>query len=304
MDRQTRQAIRDRFFAIFDGVPTPRIAGLLDCSARTVDRLRGKGSVPTDTIAGTMATLIEQARQDAVLTEQEKLERDERRRARHEAHQRQVPLTPIKGGDEKEIPQWYARMREMIADGRYREAYELAYDRVHTDRDWQNIPDRTKPYVMGSFGVACYYTGRILEARDSYDKAVRIERQVSQNRPSATFLAGYLSNRGLANMRMWAFDDAFKDFQDALMTHAGMPQAYYNALCCASIAHDATRLSEWCGRLRDRAMHAMTQEDIEAVLDRHDSDGDLAWARAQEAFRETIDELKRIRASMTKGKAR
>lgn len=292
MTERERRKIARRFTAIFEGVPHDRLAQMLGCSERTVTRIMRGENTPNMDLAANLEKLCDEVNAEAILTPAEKLERDERRRAENESRQRKIPLISIDGHEEKEIPAWYARVRSLMDNREFSEAYELSYDRVHDPNDFRYIPEKTKAYVLGSFAVCCYYTGRLIEAKEFYEKALKAGRK--RNDISPKFLASYTSNLGLVHMRLHAFEKAYQAFDDALAIDRTFVEGYYNALCAASQAREIEQLSLWLGRLIQEASATLTRDDIISVVDFYSQDDDLVWAREKPVFNEAMKALREM----------
>lgn len=303
MSTRERKSVRDRFFAVLGGVGDDELARMVDgVTARQVSRWRGGENVPGEAVATRMQAILGTAEAGLLLSDDAKFRAADRLRREREADQLKHPHIELSDGMKKEIPLFFKQMRDMIAAGEYRQAYNVGLSRIETKSDWDQILDDTKPYVAGSFALALYYMGETLRARQYYEIALTLHRSHFRNNISPTFLAGYENNLALTYMRTRDFETAYRHFENAALICPGSGLVFYNALCCASKDRDAVRLSEWCGRVKEAILHDLTENDIKFVLDGHETDNDLEWARGQDVFRETVAALRQRLIELTSGK--
>lgn len=293
MNPKERKKVRDRFFAMLGGIDDQAISGMLNnVTSRQVSRWRAGENIPGEAVAERMQEHLETAEAGLLLDDDAKFKAAERVRREREAEQLKHPHIELEDGTKKEIPLFYKQIRDLIHQGEYRQAYNVGLSRIETKTDWEQIPEDTKPYVAGSFGLALYYMGETLKARDYYNKALNLCRSGGKNYIPPTFLAAYENNLALTYMRTREFDLAYQHYESAALISPSSGYVFYNALCCASRDRDEAKLSEWCGRVKEALVHHFSDEDIKIVLDGHETDNDLEWARSCEIFREVVAALK------------
>lgn len=141
-----------RFRLLFRLADRKMLSEKLGVGEKQVLRYLQGESDPTSNVLRAMKSLIDEQGEDVSL-----FGLLEKLRADAERAQLKNPHLEIEGIEERDIPGWYADARADIADRRYAEAL-LRQRRKYAD-DWNRIADKTKPYVLGSLGLAAYYAG-------------------------------------------------------------------------------------------------------------------------------------------------
>ncbi|MGF7212694.1 tetratricopeptide repeat protein [Skermanella mucosa] len=296
---ESRKKIALHFFFLVEGVDDTRIAKLLGRDVRQVQRLRNGTNVPQGDTAQRMIELIDLAKRDALLTPAERSHQDEQRRADAEMRQRITKVRTINGLEEKEIPLWFSKVRTFLDAEKWNEALDRLRDRVEDRTDWQNVPERTRPYVLADLGVCYHKTGRFVEAIKVSDEAIRERISLSQRHLSNyeqlaldNFLCTIYSNLGCSYMQMHSFDNARHYFRLATEHRRDWAPAYYNAICAASIEKHSEELLVAIGALRLAALTLLTAADIDEIVDDAQNDKDLAFAQSFAMFSEVLSELR------------
>lgn len=309
-----RKRIARRFWDVFDGLPMDKVANRLACSERQLIRIQSGDTVPNTDIAERMRALLDETRTEAVLTEEERLERDERRRAENEKRQRRISIHHVPRTEEIPIPQWYERVRVLITKHQMedqnpeilRTCFDLLTDRVNDPSDFANIPERTQPYVLGSYGIVTYYLGMLKESHDAFERCIKVARRTRNDMPS-TFLANYTATTGCVLMRLKRFAEAHGAFIDAITIDSADKTACYNGLCAASLNRDEQYVGYWIGRLVEQAKSQLANgawsiADVQDFLERGTSDPDLDAVRDWPIFKDDlILSLTKIMASHGRG---
>lgn len=216
-----------------------------------------------------------------------------------QAQQRLNPHIEIEGIEERDIPEWYSDVRSLIAQRQYDQAYAILENRTKYASDFDLIPKKTQPYVLGSFGITLYYRAEYSRAAANYERALDLTRQIRNDTPPL-FLATYTCNLGLALMRQSQIEMAFIRFDEATAILPSFIINYYNAICAASIFKNEEWVGHWSGRLAGGAPFA-NMEDIKDVLDAYKSDNDLDFARECDTFEVAMSTLEALYKERLKG---
>jgi len=289
-----RTVTLQRFRLLFRHADKKWLADRLGVSEKQVQRYFNDESDPTPKVLAAMKALIEEQKDDLAF-----VGLLEQIRAHAEIEQAKNPHLEIEGIEERDIPGWYADVRVDIFEHRYADALVILRQRRKHMDDWDRIPDKTKPYVLGSLGLAAYYTGRWVEAAEAFQSAVTLSRSIRNDSPSL-FLAGYISNRGLALMRQVRYEEAFECFREAADIAPFFLANFYNAVCAASLMKDAEWVGNWAGRLETAARMAKPA-DIVQVLQTYKNDSDLVFARECDTFQVAIEGIEAILIRSQKG---
>jgi tetratricopeptide (TPR) repeat protein len=298
-DEQERQTIAARFFQFCAGSIDPqRLAVLLNLSNKQVGRLQSGANIPQKATAERMKAVLDDVTRLALMTDAERNEFAERRRAEAETRQRLTSPLVVNGLEEKEIPPWFDRVRRILLEERWEEGRERLLERHEDPQDWANVPDKTKAYVLAELAVCNHKTGRFVEASDFARKAIELRQKRHPQKPSNAesesydrFMAVVHSNLGASRMQLGFFDEALSLFEQANNYKRNFFPAYYNAVCAMSLARDETRLVERLGALRQAAQTLFSPEDIEEIVSDTREDKDLVFARELAIFEDVIESL-------------
>ena len=297
MDEAERKHILARFLLFFDGTSPANLAGLLGLSERQVKRLQASQTPQVET-AERMKRLLDDALEHAVLSPAQRLEIAERRRAAAEDAQRITRPTVIDGLEDKEVPPWYANVRRLLDAGRWDEARERIQERLDDPQDWARVPAKTQAYVLLDHGVCHHKTGRFPAAADFAGRAIAARASRHPPQPSNMervsfdrFMAIAHSNLGCSRMQLGDFEEAHRLFKLAIEFKPDLGTSYYNAVCAASLAHDAMLLTHKLGGMVNAARTLLQADDILEIVRDAAEDRDLAFARQQPIFLATLDEI-------------
>ncbi|MTH94847.1 hypothetical protein [Roseibium sp. RKSG952] len=276
-----------RFRILFRLADTAWLAKELGVSGKQVKRYLQSADPKKPEVLASMRRLIDEQKHDPNF-----LGTLEQIRATSEKEQLLNPHFQIANIEGIEIPGWYDEAREAIRKAEFNDALLVLRQRRRHQDDWDRIPDITKPYVLGSTGLASYYTGRWSEAEEAFRAALILTRKIRNDTP-VEFLMGYTTNLGLALMRQAQYFEAFECFQEATHYAPYVPAIYYNGICAASILGDVERVGNWSGRMVMIGQNAST-EDIEHVLKTWEGDKDLVFARECDTFIDAMNALEAI----------
>lgn len=293
--KSERQEILRRYLAVFENTPKKVMAANLDIEERTLSRLIcGQTSTPNEKTAQRMLELCERGAELAGLDDEALAKRAEELRQSREKHQLQFTLYTIEGLESKEIPIWFAHARDETIAKNYETAYKLLYGYTSTESEWESIPDKTKPYVLSTYGVCCYYTGRHEQSLESYMKASEIAGEAS----NSYFKKGLLNNIALSNMRLGNENEAFIYIEGTLEVDGGFRYGLFNALCVCSVFRNLPKLVHWMGRVYESAKRDFDLLDMQYLLEKVKTDKDLDWFRRQNVYEDFLRSLEELMASM------
>lgn len=293
--KSERQDILRRYLTVFENTPKRDMAANLDIKERTLSRLiSGQTSTPNEKTAQRMLALCERGAELAGLDDEALAKLAEEQRQLREKYQLQFTLYMIEGLEPKEIPIWFAHARDETIAKNYETAYKLLYRYTSTESAWDSIPDKTKPYVLATYGVCCYYTGRHEQSLVNYMKAKDIAGEGS----NSYFKKGLLNNIALSNMRLGNEDDAFIYIEGALDVDGGFRYSLCNALCVCSVFRNLPKIVHWMGRVYESAKRDFDIADMQYIVEKIKTDKDLDWFRRQDVYEDFLRSLEELMASM------
>ncbi|NRP76100.1 hypothetical protein ILFOPFJJ_07024 [Ensifer psoraleae] len=282
------------FKLLFRHAERKMLAENLKVSEKQVQRYLSDASEPGPEVLKAMRELVDAQKDDlAFVGLLDKI------RAAAQEEQRKNPHIEIEGIEERDIPDWYKDVRSLIAGRDYDQAYAILENRTKYESDFNFIPKKTQPYVLGSFGIALYYKAEYARAADVFERALNLTREIRNDTP-ALFLATYTNNLGLALMRQSQIEMAFMRFDEAAAILPSFIINYYNAICAASIFKNDEWVGHWAGRLAGGAPFAV-KEDIKDVLDAYKTDNDLDFARECDTFVVAMNTLEALYQERLKG---
>jgi tetratricopeptide (TPR) repeat protein len=283
------------FKLLFRQADRKMLAERLKVSEKQVQRYLNDESEPGATVLKAMLDLVESQKDDLAF-----IGLLDRIRAEAQEEQRKNPHIEIEGVEERDIPDWYRDVRTMIAQRDYDQAYAILENRTKYQADFNLIPKKTQPYVLGSFGITLYYRADYARAAPVFERALNLTREIRNDTP-AIFLATYTCNLGLAHMRQSQIEMAFIRFDEAAAILPSFIINYYNAICAASALRNEEWIGHWAGRLAGAAPFA-TSPDIKDVLEAYKTDSDLDFARECDTFAVAMNALEALYRERLKGK--
>lgn len=265
------------FRILFRHADRKPLAKKLDVSEKQVLRYLNDESEPGADVFEKIRKLIDDQKEDVMF-----LGLLERVRADAQEERRKSPHLEIEGIEERDIPDWYKDVRTLIAENKYDEAHSILDNRTKYEADFNLIPKKTQPYVLGSFGITLYYKAEFSKAADTFERALSLTREIRNDTPNL-FLATYTGNLALSHMRQSQMELAFVRFDEAAAILPSFIVIFYNALCAASVFKNDEWVGHWAGRLVGAVPFSST-EDIRDVLQTYEKDNDLDFARNCDTF--------------------
>ncbi|MEP2892358.1 hypothetical protein [Tateyamaria sp.] len=294
MERQQREQTSAQYFELFGSVPDEELAVRLDLSTKQVGRLRGGQNGPNLATTDAMRGQIEDILNYAAMSEQERIDAQERARARREEHQRKIPIDIIKDGIARDYPPWFNRAIERYGNDQPDVAIELLVDRLGPDSILE-VGEELRPFMLNLLSSAYHGTGRIPEAIETLDRALQATDDSGRFEKVKPVI---WSNLAAANIRRKDVETAFDCVEEALKLTYGHAPAYYHALHAASTKRDAKLLIFWLGRTLQAAKVSMEPEAVEKFIHRAQNDPDFGWTRAQDMWRGFEKEMLELFRSM------
>ncbi len=287
-----------RFFLLFGHLEDETLATLLGCSSRTVRRYRNGATNPDHSVRDVMRREAARVQDLARMGEADFIAMAERRRVEHERRQRETQLETHVLDEEKDIPRWFARVRQYMDAERYSDAYDYLIDHIEDSAAWQSVDALTRTYVLVDMSQACHKTGRFVEAERYSRQALEARRSYHRTHLGnqrgdilALYEAICLTNTANAVMKLGRFAEAFELYLDAMMAQPTYAPAYYSALCCAAISRDTRLTYSFAGRLHQAALASLSERDIKSVLADMEKDSDLDGIRGEPIYQDTIVSL-------------
>lgn len=293
-----RMRIRDRFFDQFGLLSDEELAARTKLVGRTIKRWRQRVTTPQQAQAKIMLELLRQGLSVLVANEQDLAKLGEEARRRNELRQQRILHSEVNTlGDGIPVPSYYLKARGRIVERRYADAVAALehWAAPPPDGGLEDVPEKTRPYLLNSYALCLYFMGRSPEAIEAwvqaYDHGVKVRADVN-------LLMGVRMMQGNAMWRAKRFNEAFELYDTLLLERPHFHYIYYNALCAASEEADALRLERWMGRLQAAAQQHIELGAFDEMLSRIESDPDLEWARRQSTWTEFMKWMIDVRRSM------
>lgn len=289
-----RKRVAQRFNDLFVGLSHTSYARRLNVSERTARSLRTKDRTPHKATAQLMFDNIVRLQTLAGKDEAGLVQWAEEIRRAHEKKQLQIEIERVREeGICKDVPHWFSRAEVAFEQGQYDVAAAILQDRLAPE-EASVIDPVLKPYALNRLALAMYYRGRVPEAIDYFQSALRAG--LAANLPR-THIVWFRTNLAGALIRKHEPEPALEQCFVAIEELIAHLPAYYVGLCAADALRDPHRMAIWIGRTIQVGQSGVPSNQLQKFVDRAGTDPDLVWARSQSGWVEFIQTLQSIIAS-------
>ena len=292
-----RKRISREFNDLFAGLSDARYAKKLNVSKRTARGLRTKDRAPQKATAQLMLDNVIRIRTLAEKNDAELVIWAEEIRRENEKKQLQIAIEYVrKEGLCDNIPRWFGRAGLALEERKYEVVAAILEDHLAPEES-SGIDPTLKALALNRLGLAMYYLGRVGEAIEHYESAVRTGLEAKL---PGEHIALFRTNLAGALVRKHEPEMALEQCLAAIENHIAHLPAYYIALCSSDALCDSHLMAIWIGRTIQVGKSEVPSNHLQNFVDRAEKDPDLAWARHRSGWAEFIQTLQALIASKTK----